>query len=120
MKKWACKCQDFVRIAVPSFGTYLEMKEISIKEKDSNVKIINSYVEDSKKVTVQDFVAHFKSRYNGLKDILQTRIELRDVVSINRVHNKNNEKIALIGMVNSKRTTKNNNIILEIEDLTGT
>jgi|TARA_Y100000310_G_scaffold77294_1_gene73897 DNA polymerase II small subunit len=94
-----------------------EIKEKKILEKEDVV--VTSFEEKSKKVEVRDFVNYFKSRYNSLKDILQTRMELKEAVSINRVGGKNNEKVCLIGIVNEKRVTKNENIILELEDLSG-
>ena len=98
----------------------IEEKEI-IEEKviEKNEIIVTSFDERSKKIEVGDFVSYFKSRYNALKEILQTRMELKEAVSINRVRDKNNEKICLIGIVNEKRTTKNENVLLELEDLSG-
>ncbi|MBU4501282.1 MAG: metallophosphoesterase, partial [Nanoarchaeota archaeon] len=47
--------------------------------------------------------------------------ELNNPISINKLSNKNRgESISLIGLIVDKRETKNKNIILTIEDLTGT
>lgn len=89
--------------------------------KENNVIIIKEYQEDEKKREIQDFVKYFKHRYNFLKEILQGRIELRNPISINRLSNKNKgEPISLIGIVIDKRTTKNGNISVTLEDPTGT
>ncbi len=82
----------------------------------SNVIIVKSYDENSQKREVQDFVSYFRKRYDALKRILQARTELENVISISRSKAVENEPIALIGLVNDKRVTKNGNIILEIED----
>lgn len=92
-----------------------EKKEISF----GDFKIIKNYDDNLKKVEVFDFVEHYKIRYNFLKKILQNRTELVDVVSITRLFNKpERERVSLIGLVLNKEITKNNHIILEIEDVT--
>ena len=95
--------------------------EIFLEQEDneSGVVVLQSYNEKSKKMTVEDFVALFNNRYRMLKEILCNRIELRDAVSISRIINKNNERVALIGVVDNKRITKNDNLLLELEDLSG-
>ena len=71
-----------------------------------------------KKLEVKDFVYHFRNRYEDLKDILNEKEELENLVSINKLSNEK-QKFSVIGMVYSKKITKNKNILLEIEDLTG-
>ena len=83
------------------------------------VEILESFKEKTRKIEVQDFVSYFKSRYNQLKEILQGRNELRNATSISRLKGKTNERAVLIGMINTKRVTKNDHLILELEDLTG-
>jgi len=53
-----------------------------------------------------------------MKSILQNRPELSNLVSINKISG-DKQGTSLIGIVSSKRITKNKNIIFEIEDLTG-
>lgn len=95
--------------------------EIIFEQEDDEggVVVLQSFKEDSKKRGVEDFVALFNNRYKTLKEILCNRIELRDAVSISRVINKNNERVALIGIVENKRVTKNDNLLIELEDLSG-
>ena len=95
-------------------GDFLEQEDM-----EGGVVVLRSYNEKSKKMAVEDFVALFNSRYKLLKEILCNRLELRDTVSISRIVNKENERVALIGIVSNKRTTKNGNLLLEIEDLSG-
>lgn len=97
-----------------------ELTGEDIAKNDYGVKIVKVYKEEDKKKEVGDFVAYFKSRYNSLRKILQTRIELKDTISVNRVLDRKERKnVALIGLVNDKRTTKNGNIIITLEDPTG-
>ena len=89
-----------------------------IKKDFSDVKIINSPVLVSQKLTVKDFVKHFRNRYNFLKDILRERKELESLTSIDKISG-NSRNFSIIGIVGNKSITKNKNIILEVEDLTG-
>lgn len=94
-----------------------------LKEKPviEDVKILFSYTEKPKKKTVQDFVSYFNSRYNTIKGFLLNRQELQGVTSINRLDKKmQREPVALIAMVKERQITKNGNLLLEIEDPTGT
>jgi len=96
-----------------------QLKEITNQNK-GNVKIIKSYKEEAKKRTTGDFIAYFNKRYSKLKEILQKKQELQDAISIKRVIAKSEkENISIIGMIYEKGTTKNNNIILTLEDPTG-
>jgi len=83
-----------------------------------NVKIksLISYV--NKKPEVEDFVKFFKSRLTKMRGILQTHANLKDLVSINKLSG-NRHKVSIIGLVSSKKTTQNKNILLELEDFTG-
>ncbi|MEK6951980.1 MAG: DNA-directed DNA polymerase II small subunit [Nanoarchaeota archaeon] len=96
-------------------------KVISKLEEEHNSVIVKNFLEEeNKKREVDSFVNYFRTRYDAMKKILMNRAELQNVVSINRVINKKDrDTVALIGLVNDKRTTKNGNIILNIEDKTG-
>lgn len=84
------------------------------------VSIIFSYDSPSKKREVQNFISYFNNRYNSIKLFLQQRQELQNITSIKRVLSKNTkEDTSIIGMVYDKSVTKNMNIILTLEDLTG-
>lgn len=88
------------------------------KEKEGTVKVVSVSPVQIPKITVDDFVKHFRNRFNDLKNIMQERPELKNLVSINKIFG-NRQGISIIGMVNDKRVTKNKNIILDVEDLTG-
>ncbi len=87
-------------------------------KKNSFVKIISSPVIASQKLEVKDFVRYFRSRYVFLKNILQQKTELEGLTSIDKI-NSNKRNFSIIGIVSNKNVTKNKNIILEVEDLTG-
>lgn len=84
------------------------------------VGIITIHEDEAHKREVQDFISFFNHRYKALRNILQTRRELSDVTSINRLATKGPRSfVAVIGIVADKAVTRNENIILTIEDPTG-
>jgi DNA polymerase II small subunit len=102
---------------MPIIKPVLVVSNSEQKKYISDVKIISSNIIPYRRIEVKDFVTHFKNRYNFFKDLLKGRKELENLVSINKIGD--NRTISIIGIVLSKRTTKNKNIILELEDLTG-
>ena len=101
-------------------------KETSVEEKiqegkkieRGSVKILSSPVLASQKLTVKDFIKHFRNRYNFMKNILQNKPELENLISIDKISG-NNRNFSIIGIVSNKSITKNKNLLLEVEDLTG-
>ncbi len=86
----------------------------------AGVKIISSYVDELKKKEVGDFVAYYNSRYKAIKAILENRQELQNITSISRLLGKKEKmNISIIGVVQDKVVTPNDNIILTMEDPTG-
>jgi DNA polymerase II small subunit len=80
-------------------------------------KILSSDILPCKRLEVKDFVIHFRNRYLFFRDILKERKELTNLISIDKIGN--NREFSIIAMVSNKRITKNKNIFLEVEDLTG-
>lgn len=88
---------------------------------ENPVLILKNYKEINKKREVQDFTYYFRIRYEELKKILLNRIELQNSISINRLKsNSGRQAVSLIGIVLSKIKTKNGNILINLEDPTGT
>ncbi len=85
------------------------------------VSIIVSHEGNPHKYEVKDFVNFFLSRYRFLENILRHRQELENVLTINRVlSKKEKEKVSVIGLINDINPTKNDNLVLTLEDPTGT
>ncbi|MBU0894588.1 MAG: metallophosphoesterase [Nanoarchaeota archaeon] len=82
------------------------------------VKVFPVEIQKNKKLEVKDFVKYFKTRFKDMREILEEHSELGNLVSINKISG-NRQGVSIIGLVSSKRTTKNKNILLEVEDLTG-
>ena len=103
-------------------GIFNDDKEFSDDggAEEGGLVILQNYKDRDKKREVSDFVGDLRARYNALKEMLVSRQELRDVVSINRVLNRAERgNVAVIGMVKDKRETKKGNILLCLEDLSG-
>lgn len=84
------------------------------------VDVVFSYKEIPKKIDVQDFVSFFNERYKAVEKMLVNRMELTNILSINRIAAKRErESVSLIGLVKDKQYTKNQNIVLVLEDPTG-
>ena len=94
-------------------------ENVKIKQR-GNVKVLYSSSNPTRKLLVEDFVKYFRNRFSAIKGMLQQRSELEGLVSINKLGDNNQRQgVSVIGLVFSKRITKNKNILLELEDLTG-
>ncbi len=101
-------------------GAYAAFTGSSEARQESCVRVLFSYDKPATKRKPKDFVAYFNKRQQQLERILKSRSELQGVVSIGRLAlNGSKETVSLIGMVREKQITKNHNIVLVIEDQTG-
>lgn len=85
---------------------------------ESKVKVLSAGCKVGKKLKVEDFVISFRNRFLEMRRILQERPDMDNLISIDKLSNLK-QGVSLIGMVTEKRSTKNKNIIFDIEDLTG-
>ena len=105
-------------------GLHIEIsKEISsstqqMSEEPAGVKVLSKAPSFKKKAGVEDLVKNFRDRFCEMKYILQDHSELDSPISINKLTMKR-QGISIIGIVSDKRVTKNGNMLLEVEDLTG-
>ncbi len=99
----------------------IEQKKLSfILPSTATVSIILSHKNIPRKYHVEDFTNYFISRYRFLEGILRHRKELSGMLSIKRILQKNEkEKIAIISIVKDVGETKNGNLVVTVEDLTG-
>ncbi|MBP7708462.1 metallophosphoesterase [Candidatus Pacearchaeota archaeon] len=114
----------FSSIGCPLDETVLEVslssKKIELPGTDlHSFKILSSSLIFPKKIEVRDFVDHFRSRYEQLRNVLQER-NLENLKSIRRLGEGNDkESQYIIVSILSKRQTKNKNLVFDVEDLTG-
>ncbi|MBW2970237.1 metallophosphoesterase [Candidatus Woesearchaeota archaeon] len=86
----------------------------------SPVRVVSEYDDKPRKRSVQDFVDYFNARYRALEKFLQSRQELQNLTSISRLRSKKDrESISIIGIVSDKRITKNEHVLLTLEDASG-
>ncbi|HLD00666.1 MAG TPA: DNA-directed DNA polymerase II small subunit [Candidatus Nanoarchaeia archaeon] len=89
-------------------------------ENNSPISVVLFYENIPHKYTIQDFANFFTSRYKYLGDILRNRAEMANTLTINRIiTKKDRENVSLIGVVEEIGETKNGNLIITLEDLTG-
>lgn len=85
-----------------------------------NVEVLKDYKKPILKKNINDFISYFNVRYKQMNKILQNRGGLTNLTSLARIQNKtDNEKVSVIAYIVDKQMTKNNNLILTIEDDTG-
>ncbi len=82
------------------------------------VEILRETRRDFEKLGASDFVSYFRVRFEALRDILIKRGDLVNLSSIRRI-GWDNGLFCFVGMVYDKRITKNKNLLIEVEDLTG-
>jgi len=87
-------------------------------EKDLVLSISESDVTDHSrcKGTVRDFVDYFNDRYSRLSRQLKMMSSSFETVRLREAQNRQGKTINVIGMVYSKKVTKNGHVLLEIED----
>jgi len=96
----------------------IEIVSLDKEHCSEDVKITSNFPALSKKLEVKDFVEYFRSRFSEMRTILQEHADLDNLVSIGKISGTR-QSVSVIGIVSDKSITKNKNIILEIEDLTG-
>jgi DNA polymerase II small subunit len=96
-----------------------DVKGEILKKEELNYKVFYADTKPDKKLEVRDFTNHFRARYMSLQRILMNRAELQgSLVSINKI-SSDRQSLSIIGIVTEKRITKNKNLIIKFEDLTG-
>jgi len=94
---------------------------VSDPEEKYPMKIVKNFSDDAKMRQVKDFVFHYKSRYDKIKNMIASRQEMQNVISIKRAYGKDKgESVALMGLVYEKRITKKGNLMIKLEDPSGT
>ncbi len=116
--------KKLVEKVILNFGVRVEItseKKIYLQERKSalNYKVFYANTMPDKKLEVKDFVGNFRARFQQLQRILMQRAELQgNLVSIGKI-SSDRASLSVIGMVTEKHVTKNRNLMLKLEDLTG-
>lgn len=97
-----------------------EETETNTEEGSEGIEVLFSYKEKPKKRTVKDFVDHFRARYKQMEIFFRNNPRIGGLTSINKLRNKQpGDKVSIIAMINDIQITRNENIIVDVEDLTG-
>jgi len=103
----------------------LELKKTEKKKEETesektqfkDLRVLDSFCIENRKVSVEDFVKYFRDRFNTIKNFLIEH-NLRNLTSINKISGQR-QNVTVLGLVYYRRYTKNKNLLLEVEDLTG-
>jgi len=110
-------CKDDIKKIISTTNN-IEEKENTEK----NFKIIDAYDVTGKNLSqgsVEDFLSLFVDKYRALYDILKKRENLKPITIEEAKKESKNTEVDIIGMVLDKRTTKNGNLLLTVDDPTG-
>jgi len=69
---------------------------------------------------LEDFVGHFRNRFERVSKILRARMTQNALVTTNKLKDSQGAKVRMIVMITEKRVTKKGNFLLEVEDEEGT
>ncbi|HIH17569.1 MAG TPA: hypothetical protein HA218_01925 [Nanoarchaeota archaeon] len=114
------RIEQKVEISLEGQGKKDEGEDVfkSSLKSPNGVRVIYTHVDQPRKIHVEDFVVYFRNRFLRLRDLIVSRPELEKITSVNKIGSQK-EEFSVIGMVQEKRTTKNGNFFLAVEDLTG-
>lgn len=93
------------------------------KEYSSNIQVTHTRDVTGKsrsKGEVGDFISYFRDRYEKLAKMLRGGIRHTTIVDLKDLKHYKDQKVKVIVSVFDKRETKKGNVMLEVEDLTGT
>ncbi|MBR9678811.1 MAG: hypothetical protein GON13_00905 [Nanoarchaeota archaeon] len=100
--------------------TNKKMETINNDFPNTHVEILKSFEDEDSKKKVNTFVEFYNDRFEKISSFLKNRPELSNVNSAKNISEENNtSKISMIGMVSNISLTKNNNMIITLEDPTG-
>jgi DNA polymerase II small subunit len=88
-------------------------KDFGVVLRDEGVSLICSSARE-RKIVAKDFVNHFRSRYEKMRGFFEEK-NFENLCSIRKLSGSG----VIIAIVLNKRLTKNKNILLEVEDLSG-
>ena len=107
-----------IRKVISSFnGTSQE-----ITTNGKNYRILDSLDVTGKKLSqgsVEDFLSLFLDKYDTLSEIIKKRVDFSYQTIADAKREIKGKEVHVIGMVLDKRTTKNGNLLLTIDDPTG-
>ena len=116
--------KDFFMLEDENLTEYLKLfnnlNTTQLEKLDSDVEILYSYDEKPIKREILHFVEHFRNRFKTFEKMIAPRAELVGRISISRaLQKKEKDTISVIGMILDISLTKNNNLMIKLEDMSG-
>jgi len=81
------------------------------------LKLLSAPAFPQRKVSVSDFVKHFRARFEAIKSFLEVK-DFENLSSIRKIGSSRGNYTVIAAVLN-KKITKNKNLMLEVEDLSG-
>ncbi|MFH1821875.1 MAG: DNA-directed DNA polymerase II small subunit [Methanobacteriota archaeon] len=90
-------------------------------EYDSRVKVLKDITGQSySEGELSGFVGLFRDRYERLSSMMKKRLDLNDAVQISSLRNLlDKQLVKVVGLVNDKRESSAGNVLIDLEDLSG-
>ena len=109
------------RVRIISPDDLGEHKPTNSKEIVPSIEVLSSLYESSfSEGKLENFVAHFRDRYDKLRKLFKARKDTAEAVTIEQALKAQKEnKTKIIGMATAKRETNKGSIIMDFEDPTG-
>ena len=101
-----------VRKGKPARASHVEPKLNIYSEDDISGKSTSSG-------TIENFTELFRDRYKRLKEVLMERVIMKDAVDIENVRRYEGREVKIVGMIKDIRESKKGNLLLDLEDPTG-
>jgi len=100
--------------------SYTKFKPLAA-EYEPRVRVIKDVTGQSySEGELSDFVNLFRDRYERISSILKKRLDLNDAVPISSLRNLlDKQLVKVVGMVREKRESSAGNVVIELEDLSG-
>lgn len=96
---------------------FVEEKER--EELGEEIRIVSVDEKNGTNGTIDDFLEYFNDRYERIARIFKHKMNMRDFTPLTFIKKRRQrEEVKCVGLVTEKATTKNNNIILTLEDPT--
>lgn len=99
----------------------LKVKHIPAKDVEPDIKVLKDvYGKSDSEGKFDDFLSLFRDRYKRLSRIFREHSELRNYLPIKTAKTEElKSAVKVVALVQDKKYTKNGNIILELEDMSG-
>jgi len=96
----------------------LGIKSQAVEVERNSIEVLKDIKGNSGKIEAGDFVGYFRGRFESIRDVLIKKKGIENLSSIRRI-GRENGVFSIVGQVYDKRITKNKNLLIEVEDLTG-